>query len=58
LIIKKRDSRDKDIAELTKLLSYKINAKQRLLIEKEIENIKKGEFGEKASEYYIDFYYI
>ncbi len=57
MIIKERDSRDKDIAELEELLSCNITNMQRFLIEREINSIKKGESGEDDSAYYINFYY-
>ena len=57
MIIKERDSRAKDIAELTELLSCNITNRQKFLIEQEINSIKKGESGEDDSAYYINFYY-
>ena len=57
MIIKERDSRTNDIRELTRLLSCDITNKQRFLLEREINAIKKGESGENDSAYYINFYY-
>ncbi len=57
MIIKERDSRVKDIAELSDLLSCNITNRQKFLIEREIDSIKKGESGEDDSAYYINFYY-
>lgn len=57
MILKKRDSRDKDLKELQALLTYELSEKQRFLIEREINAIKIGKFGEDDSAYYIDFYY-
>ena len=57
MIIKERDSRTEDIAELTELLSCAVNDRQKFFIEQEINSIKKGESGEDDSAYYINFYY-
>jgi len=58
LIIKDRDSREKDIRELAELLSLKfLNPKQRFLIERELHAIRKGNSGEEDAAYYINFYY-
>ncbi len=57
MIIKERDSRNKDIEELGKLLSCNITNRQKFLIEREINSIRKGESGEDDSAYYINFYY-
>ncbi len=57
MIFKERDSREKDIKELQDLLNYRLSPKQRFLIEREIDSIKKGEQGENDSAYYINFFY-
>ncbi len=57
MIIKERDSRVKDIKELSELLSSNITNRQKFLIEREINSIKKGESGEDDAAYYINFYY-
>ncbi len=57
MILKERDSRERDIIELKRLLAYDLTPKQRFLIEREIASIKKGESGEDDSAYYINFYY-
>ncbi len=57
MIIKERDSRTKDIKELTELLSCNITDRQKFFIEREINSIKTGESGENDSAYYINFYY-
>ncbi|OAQ19745.1 hypothetical protein [Thermosulfurimonas dismutans] len=55
MIIKDRDSRERDIKELKKLLSsYNLSPKQKFLIEREIYAIKRGDSGEDDSAYYIE----
>ena len=57
MILKERDSRTKDIAQLTELLSLTSTNRQKVLIERKIDSIKKGESGEDDSAYYINFYF-
>jgi len=57
MIIKKMDSKQEEIAELTALLKGKLNPYQRFLIERELKAIRSGVSGEKDSAYYIDFYF-
>ncbi|MEJ2697312.1 MAG: NERD domain-containing protein [Candidatus Sulfobium sp.] len=57
MIIKKRDSKEADIKELTSLLSSPLSEKNRFLIERELKFMKSGDKGEKGSAYYIDFIY-
>jgi hypothetical protein len=57
MIIKARDSKSQDIAELQVLLDENINTNQRLLIERELKSIKAGAHGEDDAAYFIDFYF-
>lgn len=57
MIIKTRDSKDQDIAELQALLDENITSTQRFLIERELKSIKAGAHGEDDAAYFIDFYY-
>ncbi len=57
MIIKKMDSMQEEIAELTALLKGRPNPHQRFLIERELKAIRSGVSGEKDSAYYIDFYF-
>ncbi len=57
MIIKKMDSKQEEIAELTALLKGKLTPNQRFMIERELKAIKSGVSGEKDSAYYIDFYF-
>ena len=57
MIIKKMDSKQEEIAELTVLLKGKLTPYQRFLIERELKAIRSGVSGEKDSAYYIDFYF-
>lgn len=57
MIIKKRDSKDSDINELTSLLSLNLPENKKFLIERELRFVKSGDRGEKDSAYYIDFIY-
>jgi len=57
MIIKKMDSKQEEIAELTALLKGKLTDNQRFMIERELKAIKSGVEGEKGSAYYIDFYF-
>jgi hypothetical protein len=58
MIIKKMDSKQEEIAELTALLGSKLPPYQRVLIERELRAIRSGVSGEKDSAYYIDFYFL
>jgi hypothetical protein len=57
MIIKKMDSKQEAIAELTALLKGKLIPYQRFLIERELKTMRSGVYGEKDSAYYIDFYF-
>ncbi len=57
MIIKKRDSKEPDIKELTSLLSLPLPANKRFLIERELRFVKSGDKGENDSAYFIDFDY-
>lgn len=57
MIIKTRDSRNQDIAELQNLLDENITSNQRFLIERELKSIKAGVHGEDDAAYFIDFYF-
>lgn len=56
-IIKKRDSKQADIEELTALLSLPLSENKKFLVERELRFIKSGERGEKDAAYFIDFYH-
>lgn len=55
MIIKKKDSRQSDIIELTLLLSLPLSPQKKFLIERELNFLKSGERGENDSAYFIDF---
>lgn len=57
MILKKMDSKQEEIAELTALLKGRLISYQRFLIERELKAIRSGVSGEKDSAYYIDFYF-
>ena len=57
MIIKRTDSKQEEIAELTALLQGKLFPYQQFLIERELKAIRSGVSGEKDSAYYIDFYF-
>jgi Nuclease-related domain len=57
MIIKKMDSKQEEIAELTALLKGRLTSNQRFVIERELKAIRGGFSGEKDSAYYIDFYF-
>ncbi|MBI2999763.1 MAG: NERD domain-containing protein [Deltaproteobacteria bacterium] len=57
MIIKKRDSKQKEIEELNTLLSLPLPENKRFLIERELRFIKSGDRGENDSAYFIDFHY-
>ena len=56
MILKKKESNN-SVKQLQDLLLLEITESQRLLIEKEIKSIEKGDSGEKDAAYFIDFYY-
>ena len=55
MIIKKGDSKEADIKELSSLLSLPLPDNKRFLIERELRFIKSGDKGEKDSAYFIRF---
>jgi len=55
MILKKKDSREADIAALNRLLTLKLSSRQRFLIEKELKCLVSGERNEQNSAYYLDF---
>jgi Nuclease-related domain len=57
MIIKKMDSKQEEMAELTALLKGGLTSYQRFLIERELKTMRSGVSGEKDSAYYIDFYF-
>ena len=57
MIIKKRESKESDIKELTSLLSLPLPDNKRFLIGRELRFVKSGDKGEKDSVYFIDFSY-
>ncbi len=57
MIIKKRDSKESDINELTSLLSLPLPEKKRFEIERELRFRRSGERREKDAAYFIDFYH-
>jgi hypothetical protein len=57
MLIKARDNSDSDVETLRRLLDCQLTAKQRFLIEREINCIGSGVRGEESSAYNIDFRY-
>jgi hypothetical protein len=57
MLIKKRDSKQIDIEELTKLLSESIPENKKFLIERELRFMKSGIQGETDATYFIDFHF-
>ena len=57
MLIKKRDSKQADIDELTTLLSLPLSAEKKFLIERELRFIKSGDQGETDAAYFIDFHF-
>jgi len=57
MIIKKRDSKQAEIDELTTLLSVPLPENKKFLIERELRFIKSGDQGEKDAAYFIDFHF-
>jgi hypothetical protein len=57
MIIKKRDSRQAEIDELTMLLSVPLPENKKFLIERELRFIRSGDQGENDAAYFIDFHF-
>jgi hypothetical protein len=57
MIIKKRDSKQAEIDELTTLLSVPLPENKKFLIERELRSIKSGDREEKDAAYFIDFHF-
>ncbi len=57
MIIKKRDSKESDIKELTSLLTLPLPDFKRFLIERELRFVKSGDRGETDAAYFIDFHF-
>lgn len=57
MLIKKRDSKQTEIEELTTLLSEPLPENKKFLIERELRCIKTGDQGENDTAYFIDFYF-
>jgi hypothetical protein len=57
MIIKQRDSKEADIAELKALLALPLQDNKKFLIDRELRLIKSGERGEKDAAYFIDFHF-
>jgi hypothetical protein len=57
MIIKSRDPKDRDIAELDTLLKRADASDKRFLIERELRAMKVGIAGEEDCAYYINFYF-
>jgi len=57
MLIKKRDSKQDEIEDLTKLLSLPLPENKKFLIERELRNIKSGDKGETDAAYFIDFHF-
>ncbi|MBU0909451.1 MAG: NERD domain-containing protein [Proteobacteria bacterium] len=55
MILKQKDNRTEDIAELNRLLNLNISNKQRFLIERELKCLMSGDSGESSSAYYLEF---
>jgi len=57
MLIKKRDSKQAEIEELTTLLTEPLPENKKFLIERELRCIKTGDQGETDAAYFIDFYF-
>jgi hypothetical protein len=57
MLIKKRDSKQAEFEELTRLLSLPLPENKKFLIERELRCIKSGDQGENDAAYFIDFHY-
>jgi len=57
MLIKKRDSQQDEIEELTTLLSLPLPENKKFLIERELRSIKSGDRGENDAAYFIDFHF-
>jgi len=57
MIFKDRDSKKNDLILLKKILLCNITEEQRFLVNRELNNMKKGDAGENDASYFINFYY-
>jgi hypothetical protein len=57
MLIKKRDSKQAEIEELTTLLTEPLPENKKFLIERELRCIKTGDQGETDAAYFIDFHF-
>jgi hypothetical protein len=57
MIIKRMDSKEEEVAELSALLKGRLTSRQRFLMERELKTVRTGVSGEKDSVYCIDFYF-
>jgi hypothetical protein len=57
VLIKKRDSKQAEIDELTKLFSLPLPANKKFIIERELRFVKSGDQGETDAAYFIDFHF-
>jgi len=55
MIIKRKESRQSDIDELSSLLKLNLPEDKKFFIERDLKLLRSGEKGEKDSTYYIDF---
>jgi Nuclease-related domain len=55
MILKRKDNRELDVYELERLLALPLTAKQKFLIERELNFFRSGDKGEKDSAYFLDF---
>jgi hypothetical protein len=57
MLIKKRDSKQAEIEELTTLLSFPYPENKKFMIERELRIIRSGDRGETDAVYFIDFHF-
>ncbi len=57
MILKEIDSKEKEIKVLERLLKESTNDKQKVLIKKDLDNLKNGYIKEKENSYLLDFEY-
>jgi len=57
MLIKKRDSKQAEIDELTTLLSFSLPENKKFMIERELRFIRSGDQGETDAAYFIDFHF-
>lgn len=57
MLIKKRDSKQAEIDELTTLLSFPLSENKKFMIEREVRFIRSGDQGETDAAYFIDFHF-